>query len=66
MRWASLLLLMLVGAAAFAQAPPPDELTQKQIIMLHSQAQYFAALAERQKDELEKLKAAPCPGEAKP
>lgn len=66
MRWLLLLLLMLAGAAAFAQAPPADELIQKQIIMLHSEAQYFAALAERQKGELDKLKAAPCPGEAKP
>ena len=65
MRWFCLALLMLVGAAAVAQTGS-ENLRTKQLAMLYAEAQYFSALAQEQKDELDKLKAAPCPGEAKP
>lgn len=65
MRWFWLALLLLVGAAAVAQTGG-DDLRTKQLAMLYAEAQYFSALAQAQKDELDKLKAAPCPGESKP
>ena len=64
--WASFVVLVMAAGAVLAQAPgPPDSLTQKQLAMLHAEAEFFATLANQQKDELEKLKAAPCGGEPK-
>jgi hypothetical protein len=53
---------VLAAGAVLAQGQP-DDLTKKQISMLAAEAQFFAALAEQQKAELDKLKASPCPGE---
>ena len=54
---AVLLLAFQAHSAEPGLAEPVGELTQKQIVMLASEAQYFSALAQRQKDELDKLKA---------
>jgi len=60
MRWVFAVLLMVAAAAAMGQVPQQDELTRKQLAMLHAEAQFFAALAEAAKSELDKLKAQPC------
>jgi hypothetical protein len=57
LRWLS---AALVVVSAVAAAQPSSDLVQKQLAMLAAEAQFFSALAKEQKDELDKLKAAPC------
>jgi hypothetical protein len=64
MRWIWPALIGLAASAAFAQSAS-DDLARKQLAMLAAEAQFFSALAQSQKDELDKLKASPCGGEAK-
>jgi hypothetical protein len=52
--------LLLVLGAAIGQQQPADDLTAKQLNMFAAEAQFFAALAKQQKEELDKLKASPC------
>jgi type II secretory pathway component PulM len=55
-----LALLLVVAAVAMAQ-PASDDLAQKQMTMLAAEVQFFSSLAKQQRDELDRLKAAPTP-----
>ena len=57
--------LVGIALAAYAQAPT-DDLVTKQMTMLAAEAQFFQALAARQKEDLDKLRAVPPCAETKP
>jgi hypothetical protein len=57
--------LVGVGVVAWAQ-DKQDDLVAKQVTMLAAEAQFFQALAARQKEDLDKLRATPPCAEPKP